>query len=379
MNEHQKNKPAVEEDEIDLILLAKNLWDKRKFIIITILGFSILGVLAAFLSPVKYTASSTMVPQLNEGNPKMGNLSSLASMAGFNLNLTGEASQLSPRAYPKIAQSVPFQLRLMNIPLKFSDHKDSLSLYDYYTKHHSPGIISLVKKYTIGLPGLVLQSLKKEETASKTTLPGQKSGALELTEEQEKVRKIIEENIGVELNEQEGYLELKVGFYDPLVAAQVARHAQQLLQDYITRFKIEKASAQLTFIKERYNEKKQEFEKAQSSLAEFRDANKNVTSAIALTEQERLQNEYQLAFNVYSNLAQQLEEARIKVKEDTPVFSVIQPVTVPHEKSQPKRMLILVIWTFLGGIVAIGWVFAGQFLGSARERWHEIDEEQAGG
>ena len=87
-----------------------------------------------------------------------------------------------------------------------------------------------------------------------------------------------------------------------------------MLQEYITKFKIKKAKAQFEFIQERYQEKKNEFEKAQANLAEFRDRNKNVTSAIALTQEDRLQSDYQLIFNVYSELAKQLEQAQIKVK-----------------------------------------------------------------
>ncbi len=145
------------------------------------------------------------------------------------------------------------------------------------------------------------------------------------------------------VNDKEGYLTLTSNFHQALLSAQVAQKAQKLLQDYITQFKIEKATAQFHFIEERFNEKKREFESAQRRLASYRDANKNISSAVAQTELEKLENEYQLAFEVYSELAKQLEQARIKIKEDTPVFSVIEEVVVPIEKSKPKRSLILMI------------------------------------
>ena len=158
-------------------------------------------------------------------------------------------------------------------------------------------------------------------------------------------------------------------FHEARLSAEVAQKAQELLQQYITEFKIEKAKAQLEFIQERYAEKKEEFEKAQDNLAAFRDRNKNVTSALARTEEERLQSDYQLAFEVYSQLAQQQEQAQIKVKEDTPVFSILKPVVVPIEKSAPNRPMILIIWIFLGAIVSIGWIFGKQFLATVKERW----------
>lgn len=374
MNDEQKKVSNAEEDEIDLIALAKNIWKNRKFIIKTVVLFALIGIVIALVSPKQYTASTTMVPQISGGSSKMGGLSSLASMAGVNLNLGQEGTELLPQMYPQIVQSIPFQLQLMKEDFYFSDVKKTANLLEYYTQYYRPGFLSLAKKYTIGLPGLLIKSVVGTNKGT-AEVDGAKMDAatIKLTEEQELVRRIIADNISIEVQEQDGYIQLNSKFHEPELAAQVAKKAQELLQEYITEFKVEKATAQLEFIKERYQEKKDEFEKAQQALAIFRDQNKNVTSAMALTEQERLQNEYQLAFQVYSNLAQQLEQARIKVKEDTPVFSVIQPVTVPFEKSKPKRSLILVIWVFLGFIIGIGWVFANQFLTTAKGHWQEIE------
>jgi uncharacterized protein involved in exopolysaccharide biosynthesis len=193
-----------------------------------------------------------------------------------------------------------------------------------------------------------------------------------LTENQELIRKMLSKKVTLETNDKDGYVLLNVIAYDPKLAAQIAYKAQSLLQKYITEFKIKKATAQLNFINERYAEKKKEFQKAQSNLAIFVDRNKNVTSAVARTEQDRLQNEYKLAFDVYSQLAQQLEQAQIQVKEDTPVFSIVKPVTVPLERSKPNRPMILVIWTFLGGIIGVGWVFGKHFLVAIKSRWNEV-------
>ena len=371
MNEEVKNNNQAEEDEIDLIALAKNIWEKRRFIIKTVIVFAVIGVIVALISPKQYTASTKMVPQLSQGNSRTGGLSSLASMAGINLNLGQETTELMPQTYPQIVQSAPFQLQLMNSTYSMPEFDQPLTLFEYYAEHSKPGVLSSIKKYTIGLPGVILSAFRAEAESGQSNAYNEQN-TIQLTEEQEGVRKIISENISLEINDKEGYVQLNSKFHDPKLAAQVAQKAQELLQEYITEFKIEKASAQLNFIEERYTEKKEEFRSAQEALATFRDKNKNITSAMALTEQEQLQNEYQLAFEVYSNLAQQLEQARIKVKEDTPVFSVIQPVVVPYERSKPKRTMILAIWIFLGIVVGVGWVFASQYISDAKQHWEEI-------
>jgi uncharacterized protein involved in exopolysaccharide biosynthesis len=369
MNDEIKNNGLAEEDEIDLIALAKSLWDKRGFIVKTVIVFAVVGVVIALISPNQYTATTKMVPQVSSGNSKMGGLSSLATMAGINLNLNRDITELMPQTYPQVMQSAPFQLQLMYEKLQLPGITEPVSLYEYYTEYHKPGILSEFKKYTIGLPVTLLNALRgKKADDSEIIFTGE--GTIVLTGEQEDVRKIISGNLSLDINDRDGYLQLNSSFPDPVMAARVAHKAQQLLQFYITEFKIEKATAQLRFIEERHNEKKREFDQAQIALAEFRDRNKNVTNAMALTHQEQLQNEYRLAFEVYSSLAQQLEQSRIQVKEDTPVFAIIQPVVVPHERSRPKRAMILAIWTFLGGVVAVGWVFGQQYIASTREQWN---------
>ena len=87
---------------------------------------------------------------------------------------------------------------------------------------------------------------------------------------------------------------------------------------------------------------------------------------------ERLQGEYSIALNVYNELAKQLEQAKIKVKEETPVFSVLEPAVVPNEKAKPKKAMIIAIWLFLGGIVGVGVVFGRVFLKEIKIRWQEI-------
>ncbi len=377
--EIKNNQKAMADEEIDLIVLAKTMWNGRKLIIKIVLVFMLLGLSIAIFSAKEYTASSTMVPQISSNKSKLGGLSSLAAMAGFNLDMNMETSELSPYIYPQIVQSVPFQLELMETPFKFEGIDQPISIYEYYTDYAKPNVFSLIMKYTVGLPFVIINALKpdKPEVSPAIANDSLLYSPIALTENQELIRKMLADRVTLETNDKEGYVVLNAIAHDPNVAAQVAHKAQTLLQKYITEFKIKKATAQLNFIAERYAEKKKEFQKTQSNLAVFVDRNKNVTSAVARTEQDRLQNEYKLAFEVYSQLAQQLEQAQIQVKEDTPVFSIVKPVTVPIEKSKPNRPMILVIWTFLGGIIGVGWLFVKHFLVAIKSRWNEEPEEKA--
>ena len=268
-----------------------------------------------------------------------------------------------PNVYPKILSSVPFQKELMQTEIKFEDYEQPVRLLDYYTgeEYRKFSLLGTIKKYTIGLPGLILGALSKEEA-----IPGlpdsASSGIQSLSKEEDDCMKILANLVTLTVNDKEGYITLSASMPEPVAAAQLAYKVQVLLQKYVTEFKIEKARANLEFIEERYADAKSEFERKQEELAEFRDANRNFASAVAKTTEERLSNEYAVVLGVYSELAKQREQANIQVKEDTPIFAVVEPVTVPTERSKPKRALICVAFTFLGGFCGVGLVLVLPFL-----------------
>lgn len=368
----QHNTPSqVADDEIDLLALAKTLWDGRRTVFKFVGAGIVLGLVFALLSPKEFTASSTMVPQISSTSSKLGGLSSLAAMAGFNLGNASTADALSPMIYPQIMQSIPFQLELMNSQFDCPDVEHPISLFEYYTEYQKAGVLGTIKKYTLGLPFVLLKAIKGEPEP--LSLGDSNSNLITLTQDQDAVRKTLSQQLSLDVNDKDGYITLATNFSDPLLAAQVAQKAQTMLQEYITKYKLEKAADQLRFIQARFEEKKAEFEEAQRQLALFRDRNKNVSSALAMTEQEQLQSQYNLAYSVYSELAKQVETAQIQVKEDTPILTVIEPVRVPIEKSKPNRPLILFIWIFLGGVAGVGLIFGREFFSSVKEKWQTAE------
>jgi len=362
-----KEKAPEKEDEIDLIAIAQNIWKGRRTIIKTVIIFTFLGLSVALFSKKEYKASTIMVPQI-DNTSRVGGLSSLASLAGFNVDMNAGANAISPNLYPMIISSTGFQLEIMNTEYMFEELDKPISLLDYYLSVHKPGLFGIIKKYTVGLPGLILSSIRGEQPE---VVSDSYPEIYKLTKDQDEVRNIIENNLSLEANDKEGYLTLSSRFHQAHLSAQVAQKAQELLEEYVTQFKVKKATAQLEFIKERYDENLSEFEEAQSKLAAFRDANKNISSEKMRTQEERLQNEYQLAFEVYSELAKQMEQSLIKVEEDTPMFSIISEVTVPIEQSKPNRKLILLLWILLGIISGISIILGRSVFSSINRRWKE--------
>ena len=368
----QQNKIRPEEQEIDLVEVVRKLWKNRKLILKVTVCFVVIGILVALFSPKVYTAGSTMVPQSGEKNMS-GGLSGLASMVGINLGSMSAGEVLSPKIYPKIIASVPFQKELMNAPLTFEGIDHPVTLFEYFTEdqYQQFSLIGFIKKYTIGLPGVILGAIRGKDTTS--VVRAETNSKIQfMTKDEQEVSKKLKNIITLNINDKDGYIQLSAELPEPLAVAQLAQYAQTLLQQYITEFKIEKVASNLKFVEERYNETRNDFEEKQKELARFQDRNKNFSSAMAKIEEERLTAEYTLANNVYNELAKQLEQAKIAVKETTPILTVVDPVVIPNERSKPKRALICVLFTFLGGFAGIGLVlglpFVAEISGSAKLR-----------
>lgn len=355
--QNQNNMP-VEEQEIDLVELIQKMWINR-WLIIKVTGvFVVLGVLVALFSAKVYTASCDIVPDTGKsGNSKM---SSLAALAGVSLGGGEDVTALSPLVYENIMNGTSFRKELMQTKIDFEDIDKPVSFFDYYTseEYNKPNVLSYIKKYTIGLPFVILNAIRGEQPEPDYSAVGNSDGpTLEtLSKDEFKTMNILGQSISLTLDQKKGYVTITSNMPEAVAAAQLAQATVVLLQKYITEFKIAKVQSNLDFIQSRYNEAKKNFEDIQVRRAAFRDANTNTNKYSARVEAEKLDAEYTLAMNLYSELAAQLEQAKIEVKKDTPMLTVVRPVTVPYKKSKPSRAKILLAFTFLGVVAGAGLV-----------------------
>jgi uncharacterized protein involved in exopolysaccharide biosynthesis len=300
-------------------------------------------------------------------------MSSLAALAGINLNAAQSAESLSPNVYENIMGSTTFRKELMQTMIDFEEVGHPVSFFDYYTseEYNKPSVFSYIKKYTIGLPFTILNAIRGEQPEPDYSGVGGDSNAIEtISKDEYDAMTILGESIALSLDEKKGYVTITANMPEAVAAAQLAQATLTLLQKYITEFKIEKVQSNLDFVQERFDEAKRNFEDVQARRAKLRDANMNTSRYSARTELERLDAEYTLAQGVYTSLAQQVEQAKISVKETAPILTVIKPVTVPYKKSKPQRAMILFAFTFLGAVAGMGGVLlipaVAEIVGSER-------------
>lgn len=338
--------------EIDVVAWSRYIWKKKRFVL-KVVGLAIVaGLIIAFSIPREYTTTVRMAPETEEVSKRMNSLGGLAAIAGINLNNTAGADAISPDLYPDVVRSTPFLLELYTVRVTPGGGKDTLSLYDYMHDHQRRSWWG----HMLRLPFTVIAGVSSLFSSAEPRHAG-KIDPFHLTDGQQGVLEALQKQITVIVDPKTFVITLSVQMQDPLVSARLTEIVVTKLQEYISAYRTRKAKNDLAFTGKVFVEAREAYYKAQRAYATFEDTNRNLISASYRTEQERLKNEMTLTFNVYNTLAQKLEQDKLRVQEQTPVYTVIEPATVPLKASSPKKPLMLVGFTFLGLIGAIGYLF----------------------
>ena len=191
----------------------------------------------------------------------------------------------------------------------------------------------------MGLPGMAiswLRSLFVDEDES-DGLRNNKSGTIELTKEENEKITSLKKNIAAVMDKKTAITNVSVTLQDPKVAAVVADSVVHKLQEYITDYRTFKAKEDCAYLEKLFKERREEYYAVQKKYAEYVDTHDNLILQSIRAEQERLQNDMSLAYQVYSQVANQLQVARAKVQEEKPVFAVVEPAVVPQQPSGTSR------------------------------------------
>jgi uncharacterized protein involved in exopolysaccharide biosynthesis len=365
-----------EDDEIDLMVLAKRIWDGRWTIVKITAVFIGIGLFVALFSAEEFQSEAVLMPEIQQQDT--GGASQLLQRFGgqFGISAGGNSSpgMIPPMIYPRIVNSLSFQLELLDEEIQFREYGVTTTWPDFLENHYSRPLTATVYDYTIGLPFTVLggvRSLFSEEEEVVVVSEDQLSEEyIEITQTQLDFIENLRGRINVSLDPETGLLNASVKLQDARAAAELNRLMIDLLKEYVTEYRVEKARSNVEFTERQKEEAQERFEEAQLALAEFQDRNVSLSTARAQTELEQLQDEKDLAFNVYNSLSQRYEEARLELQEQTPVFSEVQSVNVPTKRSEPKRGQTVVIFTVLGVIISVGFVLMMPFFNTMASKFN---------
>ena len=340
-------------DEIDLIVLLKTLWDSKRLIVKITSFFVILGIASSLMSPIVYTASSTFIPQSSQAGSGASSLSGVASLVGINLGGAMSGAEIPPSIYPQILSSVPYKRALLAASLNSSEKDHNITLKDYLLDEtSSSSALGFIKKYTVMLPFTIVNAIR----GNKDGPSAGSHSTMSVSSDEDALFKALGGILSLSVNAKEGFVSLSAKMGDPIMCALVAKEAQKILQKSVINYKIKSASEILVFNQKQLNLKKVEFDSLQNKLALFKDSNLNIIDSRFENRLSGLEAEFSLVSSVYQELAKQLEQSKLQVSKDTPIFSIIKPVTIPNKRSAPKRTQMVLVFLFVGFILGSGYV-----------------------
>ena len=352
-----------EELEIDLMdLLRKVIGIRKKIYKAAGIGL-VIGIIVAISIPKQYTVEVTLSPEM--GNDKGGGLSGLAaSFLGSGVTMGDGTDALNASLSADIVSSTPFLLELsaMEIPVT---KNEAMTLNTYLDEESSPWW-----SYVIGVPGMVIGGLKSlfTEEDEITSFDKTSQGAIELSKKESKKIATLKKMITASVDKKTSMTSVTATFQEPKVAAVVADSVVKKLQEYIIDYRTFKAKEDCIYLEKLFKERQQEYYAAQKKYADYLDSHDNLILQSVRAEQERLQNDMSLAYQVYSQVASQLQVARAKVQEEKPVFAVVEPAVVPLEPSGTSKKIYVLAFVFLAVCIVIFWnLFGKDFLNKFKE------------
>lgn len=358
-NKEYKNVPPYQEEdelEIDLMEYARKLWAARKLLLKVAGIAAVVGIVIAFSIPKRYTAEVTLSPESGKGGGS--SLSGMAAMLGIgSVNMGGDANALNISMTSDIVASTPFILELFDTQVKTLDGEVDTTLVAYLETESAPWWSAV-----LSLPGKAIGGVMSLFASDDEAMEEKPIDPFQLTLKQSQQVNAIKSIIMAESDKKTGITKLSVTLQDPLVAATMVDTVLEQLQKYITKYKTSKAQEDCDYWEQLYKQRQEEYYKAQEKYARYSDANQGVILQSVRIEQERLQNEQSLAFQVFSQVATQLQMSRAKLQEEKPAFAILEPASVPVRPSGTSRKMILIGIMFLAVAGAAAWILFGQDL-----------------
>lgn len=349
--------PATEDDDefqIDWMGILRQLLAIRKKLYIAAAVGVVLGILIALGTPKQYTVSITLSPEMGSGKSSSGLASMAASFLGGSIG-SDSPDALNATLAPDIVASTPFLLELFDARVVSQDQQIDTTFTAYLDEQKSSWL-----GYVLKAPGMAISGIKSLFSDKEEKTATIQKGAIELNEKDAAKLEGLRQQIMADVDKKTAITTLSVTLQDPKVTATIADSVVSKLQQYITAYRTSKAKEDCQYLEKLYKERQQEYYDAQQRYARYVDANSNVVFQSTLAERERLQNDMNLAYQVYSQVAQQLQVARAKVQEEKPVFAVVEPAVVPLNPSGTSRKVIVLGFLFLAVAFTGAWELLGK-------------------
>lgn len=292
--------PAIADDEIDLRELFAAIWKGKWLIIAMTFVFAVASVVYALSLPNIYKADALLAPAESSnggGLSKMaGQLGGLAALAGVNLG-GGESSQTD------LAVQV----------MKSRQFVDA-----FINKHDLLVPLMAAREWDLANDQLVLnEELYDARTGEWLREPKGLRGAKPTAQEAFEV--FNKETLSISQDKESGLYNVSVTHYSPFIAQQWVNWLIEDINKVMRERTIAETSQNLNYLNTQLQK-----------------------TAIA---------DMQSTF--YSLIEEQTKSLMLAEVQEEFVFKIVDPAVVPELKDGPKRALICVLGTLLGGLIGV--------------------------
>ena len=339
----------LEDMEIDLLDIFRKIVAIRKKIYKAATIGLLIGIIVGVSIPKRYTVTVTLSPEMGNDKGNSGLTGLAASFLGGSASMGGGVDALNASLSSDIVSSTPFLLELLNMQVMV-DKGETKTLSGYLMTESSPWW-----SYIIGLPSMFISGVKSLFTDEEELFgERQQGGVVILTEKEKDQIDALKKNITAIIDKKTAITNVSVTLQNPKIAAVIADSVVHRLQEHIIGYRTSKAKEDCVYLEKLFEERKQK------DYAEYVDTHDNLILQSVRAEQERLQNDMSLAYQVYSQVANQLQVARAKVQEEKPVFAVVEPAVVPLKASGLGLKVYVLLFVFLFVFGTISWILMGR-------------------
>lgn len=364
----EPNPNIQQEEEIDIVWLIRYVLDKRKLILYAVGIAFVIFTLLFFTKSKQYNSTASILP-VSSRSSMSSNMGMLASMTGMNMGMGAQAENvITPDLYPAVASSTPFMRKLITVPLKWKDKDTVMSAYEY-AKLLEPSFIDIVKSYTIGLPTTLANLisppitpnidaiLASNDVASANSDPKESSFIIQDSYERTAIS-LLMSMLVVEEDRSINAINVSATCEVPEQAAVLASSALDILQEIVTEYKTKRSSLALKFIEERYQLVNEDYEQIRKKYYAYKDSHRNMIDERVDVEYQQLSDQYELSYGLLKTIANQMEEAKLNVMEETPVFTILQPAILPSAPCAPNIVKYMLVGIAMGLFLSLGWLIA---------------------
>lgn len=312
----------------------------------SIAGFAF-GCIVALATPRKFVCISKLAPELS--STATSRLSSVATLVGFTSSVLGTTDAVYPMVYPDLVHSPEFIVELFDMPVDFVDKRDSVhtTLYDYMENYSGRTAVGNILFAPMTLLGNIMEKIKGEDEANDSVVV---YDAFNLTRKQGMVYKTLCKCIEAEIDRKTLVVTIKTTLDNRFICAELSRKVNENIEKYVTRYRTEKAIHDRDYYQKMYDDSRDEYFEAQNRYTRYVDSHQGIILQRVNVEGERLKNEANLKYQLYSSMAQQLQGAEAKVQLETPVFAEVVSPTVPFRNVNSRKKQALV-FAFIALIV----------------------------